>query len=124
MKFNEMIKNRRLEAGLTVRKLAEQIGCSPSYLSEVENGLKPAPKSEEIINNISRVLLLPSEQLKKAVAIDSMSKNPERLKSIFSQEPELAASFYRVSESMSDDELIDMFKELVHKKTGGDNYGE
>jgi phage repressor protein C with HTH and peptisase S24 domain len=38
-----VIRRERLRAGLTLARLAERVGCAPSYLSEVERGVKGAP---------------------------------------------------------------------------------
>lgn len=36
--LSEMIKNARIEAGLTQQELADKIGSQKSYISKIENG--------------------------------------------------------------------------------------
>ncbi len=38
MKFNELIKKRRIEKNLTQQEVADKIGISRNYLSDIENG--------------------------------------------------------------------------------------
>lgn len=38
-----LVRAERRRAGLTLAELAGRVGCAPSYLSEIERGLKPAP---------------------------------------------------------------------------------
>ncbi len=41
--FGEFIRDRRDELGLSVRKMAENLGMTPVYLSDIERGNRHAP---------------------------------------------------------------------------------
>ena len=42
-KFGYYVRERRLELGITLRSLAESLGISPAYLSDIEKGNRMAP---------------------------------------------------------------------------------
>lgn len=41
--FGEFVRSRRSEFGLSVRQFAKNLGISAVYLSDIENGNRPAP---------------------------------------------------------------------------------
>ena len=55
------VKVWREKRGLSQRELAERAGVSSSYLAEIETGKKPG--SAEALRKLSRVLVIPMENL-------------------------------------------------------------
>jgi ribosome-binding protein aMBF1 (putative translation factor) len=55
------VKVWREKRGLSQRELGEQAGVSSSYLAEIETGKKPG--SAEALRKLSRVLVIPMENL-------------------------------------------------------------
>jgi transcriptional regulator with XRE-family HTH domain len=55
-KFIKYIKDKRTMKGLSTYKLADLVGVSQSYLSQLENGRKDKPPSPEIIKKLSNAL--------------------------------------------------------------------
>lgn len=55
-KFISKIKELRTENKLTTRQLAEAIGVSQSYLSQLENGYRTNPPTTDVIKNLSYAL--------------------------------------------------------------------
>lgn len=53
---SEQIKNERKKRRLTIKSLSKMIGCSPNYISLIEN--KKANPSVEVLEKISEVLEL------------------------------------------------------------------
>ena len=51
--IGEQIQHRRKELGLTQLQLADQVPCSTTYISRIENGAKP---SLEVIVRIAHIL--------------------------------------------------------------------
>ncbi|MCF0134000.1 MAG: helix-turn-helix domain-containing protein [Blautia sp.] len=49
--FGRCVRERRTELGLSVRGLAEKIGMSPVYLSDIERGNRNAPTSSSTKND-------------------------------------------------------------------------
>ena len=60
MRFGEFIKQKRLEKGINLRKLAELVKIAPAYMSDIENG-KRNPTIEKLEKFIE-VLELSSEE--------------------------------------------------------------
>lgn len=56
--FGATLRLLRIDAGLSLRSLAQRIGVSNAYLSRVENGLDPAPSPDRLVE-IARSLRLP-----------------------------------------------------------------
>ena len=56
MKFNEMIKSRRLDLGYTLRKFCGTKGYDPSYISRIENGLIEPPTDQEKLKGLAYAL--------------------------------------------------------------------
>lgn len=49
MRYNEFLKNKRIELGYSTRKLGTKVGVSGSYISLVENGKTTTPPTEEML---------------------------------------------------------------------------
>jgi len=58
MHFGATLRLLRVDAGISLRSLAQQIGVSSAYLSRVENGLDQIPTTDRLIE-IARALKLP-----------------------------------------------------------------
>lgn len=56
--FHDFVKQKRLEAELTLREFCLQTDLDPSNWSKVERGILPPPSSRENIKNIAEVLNL------------------------------------------------------------------
>ena len=54
MKNGEVIKQMRLQAGVKAIQLAQMLGVSRSYISQVESGLSPA--SDSLLNKVCLAL--------------------------------------------------------------------
>ena len=59
MNFGEKLKSIRVEKDISLRKLAEKLGVSAPYLSDVERG---KPLSGEYIDRVAEVLNLTPEE--------------------------------------------------------------
>ncbi len=62
-KFAEVLKEGRRNREFTLRQLAQLAGCSPSYISEMENGVRLPPKSEKAIKKLAKLLKIDPEVL-------------------------------------------------------------
>jgi predicted transcriptional regulator len=63
------VKVWREKRVLSQRELAEQAGVSSSYLAEIETGKKPG--SAEALRKLSRVLVIPMENLVSHPTLDA-----------------------------------------------------
>ena len=46
--FGTFIKEKRLEKGINLRKLAELLVLAPAYISDIENGNRNSPSSDKM----------------------------------------------------------------------------
>ena len=65
--FGKILKEKRMNTGLSLRELAGRIGISPGYLSDLENE-KVAPPSEKLIMDMAGILGIEKDELLKAAA--------------------------------------------------------
>lgn len=61
-RFGRQLWFYRHVAGLGLREVARIAGVSPSYLSELETGKKPAP-TPQVIHRLAKVLRVPRREL-------------------------------------------------------------
>lgn len=59
-KFGEFVKAKRMEKGISLRKLAEELDIVPAYMSDIEKGRRYPPDKEKIYK-IAEVLTLDQE---------------------------------------------------------------
>lgn len=111
--FKNMISERRKEKGLTLRQLGKLVEISPSYLSEIEHGVKPPPKEEKKINMLAQVLGLSKKNLLELAQTARLTGTvPNVLSKWLNQEQEIALGLCRVAE---DEESMKEFNELIKK---------
>lgn len=59
--LGDYLKEQRLASRLSLRQLADQVGVSNPYLSQIERGLRRP--SAEVLNQLARALRISAEQL-------------------------------------------------------------
>ncbi|MDD4291029.1 MAG: helix-turn-helix transcriptional regulator [Clostridia bacterium] len=69
--FGDFLQKKREEKTITLRKMAEILGFSPAFMSDVEKGRRNPPEMEKL-EQISRTLCLTEEE--KAVMLDLAGK--------------------------------------------------
>ena len=79
--FGKALREKRRQAGVSQRKLANSVGVDFSYISKLENGRLPAP-SAETIARIAKAIGCPIEELFSAA-----KKIPNRLGNSIASEP-------------------------------------
>ena len=60
-KFGAFVRARRLDLGLSVRELAEKMGVSAAYLSDIERGNRMAPV--EHLNQMAELLCVDESEI-------------------------------------------------------------
>ena len=88
--FGKILKENRMNSGLSLRELASRVDISPGYLSDLENE-KVAPPSEKLILEMAKTLGIEKDELLKAAE----KVDPEVTKYV-AQEPR-AADFLRMA---------------------------
>lgn len=74
MKFGEYISEKRLENNISIRTFAKAIGISPSYLCEIEKGVRTAPRYE-ILLRIKDAFALDANEMEMLLDMAAESKN-------------------------------------------------
>ena len=62
MKFGELVKDRRIEAGLTLRSFCREAGFDASNWSKIERGVIPPPQEPEPLDRLAAALNLGTEE--------------------------------------------------------------
>jgi HTH-type transcriptional regulator, competence development regulator len=88
--FGEKLRNLRLDAGIGLREIAASVQISPGYLSDIEQGNVPPPKTKVILS-LARAL-----NIDKGVLLSFAGKLDPDLSSYISEKPG-AADFLRMA---------------------------
>lgn len=59
--FGEFVREKRLAAGVNLRKLAEILEIAPAYMSDIENGNRYPPEKDKIYKIAEALHLTPEE---------------------------------------------------------------
>lgn len=62
MKFGEFVKNRRIDAGLTLRSFCREVGMDASNWSKIERGVIPPPQDPAFLDTIADLLGLGQDE--------------------------------------------------------------
>lgn len=109
LKLSDIVKNYRMQNGLTQDDIARLAKCSKAYICMIENGKdsktgKPINPSITFLHNLATAMNMTSEELYKLLDIDiSIRVNEEGLS--INESPEEYGS-------KRPDEKIDIYKEL------------
>lgn len=71
--FGDFLREKRKERNFTVRILSKLIGKSASYISQLENGTRQAPK-QEILEKLSAALVLNKSEKEKFLDLAAQSR--------------------------------------------------
>ena len=104
--FGDYVRRIRNEKGVTLRKFAEMVDLSPSYISLIERG-EQLPPGEDSIHKIAMVL-----GIDKDVLLAMAGKVSSELKDIIMEKPSLMANFLRTASGKSEAELIALTEKL------------
>jgi len=89
--FGQVVRDKRIELGYSLRKFAQTVGLSPSYVSLMERGEQPPP-GEDNIRKIALALNLNEDDL-----LARAGKVASDLKDIIFEHPALVADFLRTA---------------------------
>lgn len=60
LSFGKYLQAKRIEKGKSLRRFAEEVGIAAPYLSEIENGTRPAPE-KDVLDRIVKALSITVE---------------------------------------------------------------
>lgn len=103
--LSSLVRNARRAAGITLRTLAEQVNCTPSFLSEMENGIRPAPKDEATLLKLANALDLEPHKVLMAAQKDRERRDIAVIRDLFIKDDELAACYCRAKENWDEEQI-------------------
>jgi HTH-type transcriptional regulator, competence development regulator len=105
-------EKKKADPGFSLRKFADAVGISPTFLSKVEVG-EFAPPSPENIQKMAELLGVDADEL-----LALAGKVDPALSNIIKEQPKAMADFLRTAKdtNMSDDELRKLTEEMRRRK--------
>jgi len=110
--FGTLLRETRIEKGFSLRKFAEKVGISPTYLSLVEKGKVERPPTAERVRVMAELLDQNADQW-----IAKAGRLPDDIAEIIKNEPEEMPALLRALKNYSPEELRKLTENL--QKKGG-----
>lgn len=109
--FGDLLRATRVAKGYTLRKFAEMVDVSPTYLSQVEQGKVERPPTAERVRVMAQLLgQNPDEWIALA------GRLPEDLADIIKEEPVEMPALLRAAKGLTADELRKLTAKLQQQK--------
>ena len=118
--FGQVLREARLAKGITLRKFAEMVGISPTYLSQVEQDNVDPPTAERV-HKMANLLGASADEW-TALA----GRVPEDLPGIIQKEPTAISELLREASSLTADQLRllrEQARKLKERGTAGGGEG-
>jgi transcriptional regulator with XRE-family HTH domain len=97
--FGQVIRDKRMAKGYSLRKFAELVDVSPTYLSQVEQGATSPPTAARV----QRMAEILGENADDLVAL--AGRVPKDLPKILREQPQEMATFLREASGLSAEQL-------------------
>src|SRR5579885_2692233 len=114
--FGQWLRKKRVAKGFSLRKFAEEVGVSPTYLSHVEQGEADPPTAERV----KKMASLLDENADEMIAL--AGRVPEDLPEIIQGHPSKIPELLREMDGLTDDQLlviVNYVRELKKRKGNG-----
>lgn len=111
--FGQWLRKKRLAKGYSLRKFAEEVGVSPTYLSHVEQGEADPPTAERV----TKMAILLDENADEMIAL--AGRVPEDLPEIIQSQPTEMLELLREASGLSAEELRKLIKQIRRTKEKG-----
>ena len=110
--FGSRVRQKRMDKQITLRKFADMIGVSPTYVSQIERD-EFKPPSDDKIREIAKVL---GEDEDEMLAL--AERVPADLPGIIQKHPKEVATFLRTAKGFSREDWENLTKNIVKNPTG------
>ena len=110
MEFGSRVRELRELEKVGLRKFAEKVGMSPTYLSKVERGDFPPP-SEAKVKAIAKALGQDPDEL-----LASAGRFPSELAGIIRQQPREMADFLRAADGLTAEKMQQLVEQAKRLK--------
>jgi len=112
--FGDLLLATRIAKGYSLRKFAEMVEVSPTYLSQVEQAKSERPPTAERVRTMAQLLGQdPDEWIALAGRI------PADLTEIIKNEPQAMPALLRAAKGLTADELRKLTERIREQKKGG-----
>lgn len=111
--FGAWLREKRVAKGFSLRKFAEQIGVSPTYLSHVEQGAADPPTAERV-KAIAELLGENTDEL-----IGLAGRVPEDLPEIIQRQPTEMPELLREASGLTAEQLRKLTEQIRKLKQKG-----
>jgi transcriptional regulator with XRE-family HTH domain len=111
--FGQALREKRIEKGHSLRKFAELVGVSPTYLSQVEQGNVDPPTAERV----RRMAELLGEKPDEWIAL--AGRVPEDLPGIIQNQPTEIPELLREASGLTAEQLRKVREHVRKLKKGG-----
>ena len=101
--FGTFIRKKREEKGLSVRALANAIGISAVYLSDIENVNRPAPRKPDVLEKLAIALELTDEE-EEYLNKSALSSRTEDIERYLKDNPRVCTAL-RMAQNLPDDKI-------------------
>jgi transcriptional regulator with XRE-family HTH domain len=112
--FGQVLRKTRIEAGHSLRKFAQLIGVSPTYLSQIEQGKVPTPPTADRVRKMAEVL---NQNVDEWIAL--AGRLPDDLPRIIQEQPQEMATFLREASGLSAEQMQKLIKQARKLKEDG-----
>jgi transcriptional regulator with XRE-family HTH domain len=112
--FGQILREKRIAKGYSLRRFAELVEVSPTYLSQVEQGKVESPPTVERLNRMADVL---GENRDEFVSL--AGRVPEDLPRIIQSHPDTIPELLRTTKGLTSEqmrELLERAKKMKEKK--------
>jgi transcriptional regulator with XRE-family HTH domain len=116
--FYDYLHEARLVSKKTLKHIAHVLGKKPSYLSELERGLRPVPNDDTFILRLEKLLGTPKGEL-LCLARLSREDIGDRLLKLLKDDVCFAMDYYRTIYSTDDKELLCALKNFIETLKNG-----
>jgi transcriptional regulator with XRE-family HTH domain len=111
--FGRLLRDKRVEKGFSLRKFAELVGVSPTYLSQVEQGNVRPPTADRV----KRMAELLGENPDEWIAL--AGRLPEDLRRIIQNQPTEMPELLREASGLTAEQLRTLRKQAKKLKERG-----
>ena len=111
--FGDVLREKRMAKGISLRKFADQVGVSPTYLSQVEQNNIDPPTAERV-KKIAGIL---GENADELIAL--AGRVPEDLPKIIQKQPTRMPELLREASGLTAEQLrqlVDKARKLKEKE--------
>jgi len=111
--FGTLLRETRIAKGFSLRKFAEKVGVSPTYLSMIEQGKVERPPTAERVRKMAELL---GENTDQWIAL--AGRMPDDLAAIIQEQPDTMPALLRAAKNLTADELRKLTARM--QKKGGE----